>query len=293
MTTLALILVTGIPLGVTYALVGYAFTVTYRSSGVFNFGIGQVTIVAALLYISIAAHVNLWLAVLVAAAVNGLFGIAVYFGLLRFPEQAGAGAISLIMITLGLGVVLQNLVPTVWGYYALPAPVLVTGVTTLGGLHVEHQRAALVIIAGVVLGAVYYFERSTMLGKAVIATGVDREAAIISGVDDRVIQAIAWSISFAVAGLAGILFTPLTSTSMNNAGILAVNGFSAALIGGLGNSSGALVGGLAMGIVAALIGVLVSAQYADAITFALVIAFILVRPAGLLGDVRLLLGPRA
>jgi branched-chain amino acid transport system permease protein len=132
-----------------------------------------------------------------------------------------------------------------------------------------------------------------MLGKALIATGVDREAAILSGVDDRVIQAIAWSISFGVAGLAGILFAPLTSASMNNAGVLAVNGFSAALIGGLGNSSGALVGGLAMGLVAALVGVMISAQYADAITFSLVIGFILLRPAGLLGDVRLLLGPRA
>jgi branched-chain amino acid transport system permease protein len=293
MTTLGLILLTGIPLGVTYALVGYAFTVTYRSSGVFNFGIGQVTILGALIYISIAGHLNLWIAMLLAALANAVFGVAVYFGLLRLPERAGAGAISLIMITLGLGVVLQNLVPTLWGYYALQAPVLLRGVTVAGSIHVEHQRLVLIVIAAVVLAAVYYFERSTMLGKALIATGVDREAAVLSGVDDRVIQAIAWSISFAVTGLAGILFTPLTSASMNNAGVLAVNGFSAALIGGLGNSSGAVVGGLAMGIVAALVGVLVSVQYADAITFALVIAFILLRPAGLLGDVRLLLGPRA
>lgn len=288
-----MILVTGIPLGVTYGLIGYAFTVTYRSSAVFNFGIGQVTILGALIFISLAARIEIWVALLLAALANGLFGIAAYFGLLRLPERAGAGPISLIMITLGLGIVLQNVAPTVWGYYALQAPVLVSGVTKIGPLNVEHQRVALILIAGVLLGAVYYFERSTIMGKALIATGVDREAAILSGVDDRVVQAMSWGISFAVTGAAGILFAPLTSASMNNAAGLSVYGFCAALIGGLGNSSGALVGGVALGLVAALVGVLASAQYAEAITFGMVIAFILLRPAGLLGDVRMLIGPRA
>jgi branched-chain amino acid transport system permease protein len=99
--------------------------------------------------------------------------------------------------------------------------------------------------------------------------------------------------SFAIAALAGMLIAPLTSASMGSAAILATNGFSAAIIGGLGNSFGAFIGGLGMGLIASVAAVLLSPGYADAIAFSAVIVFILLRPAGLLGDAKALLGPRA
>jgi len=290
---LGLVLVTAIPLGMTYAMLGYAFTVTFRSSGVFNFGIGQVTIFGALIYISASSVFGTWWGLIAAALANAVLGVVFYFGFLRLPEKMGSGVIEMIMITLGLGLVLQNLVPSLWGYLALPAPDLVHGVSTAGSISIEHQRIALIVVAALVLGAIFLFERTTLMGKALIAVGTDREGAIFSGIDPRAIQAVAWSMSFAITALAGALFTPLASATMASAAGLAVNGFSAALIGGLGNTVGSFIGGLGMGLVAGLAGVYVSAQYANSITFALVILFILIRPAGIVGDIKTALGPRA
>lgn len=293
MNPVLLVLVTGVPVGVTYALIGYAFTLAYKSSGVFNFAIGQIAIVGALVYISLAGVLPVSLAFLGALAVLVAAGPVVYFGLLRRPETQGADPVTLIMITLGLGIVVQNGTPSIWGYYALESPPLVAGGVNVGGLFIDAQRVVLVVAATLVLGALYAFERATMMGKALLAAGINREAAILAGVNDRLIQALAWGISFALAALAAILFTPLASAAISSAGRFAVFGFSAALVGGLGSSGGALIGGVALGLLGSVIGVTLTTQFADAIVFALVIGFLLVRPAGLFGDPKLLLGPRA
>ncbi len=293
MQALLLILITGVPVGIAYALVGYAFTIAYKSSGVFNFAIGQITIVGALIYISLAGLVPVWLALPGALVLAVVLGLAVYFGLLRRPETQGADPVTLIIITLGLGIVIQNGTPNVWGYYALESPPLIAGGVHLGTVFVETQRLVLAVLASVALVTIYLFERRTMLGKALLAAGIDREAAILSGVNDRLIQALAWSFSFALTALAGILFTPLSSAAISSSGRFAVFGFSAALVGGLGSSGGALIGGVVLGLLVSVVGFTLTTQFADAIAFALVIVFLLVRPAGLFGNAKLLLGPRA
>jgi branched-chain amino acid transport system permease protein len=286
-------LIAGIPIGVVYGLVAYAFTLTYRSCGVFNFGIGQVAVVGALTYISFSGWLQRWPGLIAAVLFMIPIGALVYFAFLRLPERRGADPVILIIITLGLGTVAQYGAPRIWGYYALPAPSLFDGSVSIGSHVITYQRLIVVGLAAVVLVLVFAFERFTTLGKAMIATGVDREAAIISGVDDRLVQGLAWGMSFSIAALAGMLIAPLTSASMGSAAILATNGFSAAIIGGLGNSFGAFVGGIGMGLASSVAAVLLSPGYADAIAFSAVIVFILFRPAGLLGDAKALVGPRA
>jgi branched-chain amino acid transport system permease protein len=290
---LFVIVITGIPVGVTYALIGYAFSLLYRSCGAFNFAAGQLAILGALVYITLSASLPVSFSLVVAVLVSALLGVALYFGVVRWVDIRGATPATLLILMLGVSIVIENAAPSIWGYYALAAPPLIDGGMNMGGTFIPYQRIVLPVVAAIALGLVFFFERRTMLGKALVATGADREAAILSGVNDRLVQGIAWAVAFGITALAGILFTPLASAKISSAVRYSVYGISAAFVGGLGSAEGALLGGLALGILSLLVATFISTQFADAILFVLVIAFLLWRPAGLFGNARRLKGPRA
>lgn len=283
----------GVMLGVTYALIAYAFTMTYKSCRAFNFAVGQVTVLAGLLYVSLSSIMPVGGAALIAIICVAALGIAVYFVLVRRPDVQGVEPVSLLILLLGVSIVIERLIPQIWGYYALAAPPLVPGGFGIGGVYIGHQQIAGLLLAVVAIGAVLLFERRTMLGKAMIATGSAREAAITIGINDRQIQALAWGIAFGLLAVAALVITPLTSAGIVSAPRYSVLSISAAFIGGLGKGSGALAGGLAVGIGSAMIAGYWSTEYADAILFTLIVVFLLTRPAGIFGDARALKGARA
>lgn len=290
---LILVLGAGIATGATYALIGYAFSLLYRSTGAFNFAAGQIAILGALTYISIADMASQWIAVPAAMLLMAFFGVVVYFGVVRRVDVRGAAPVTLLIMMLGLAIVIENAAPAIWGYFALPSPALIEGGFNVAGAYVPYQRVVLLVLVVLALAVVFFFERLTMVGKALVAAGSDREAALISGVNDRLIQGLAWGLAFGLTALAGILFTPLASARISSAVRFSIYGISAAFVGGLGSAEGALIGGLALGILSSLTSAYVSTQYADAILFASVIAFLIIRPAGLFGSAARLLGPRA
>ncbi|MGE0851525.1 MAG: branched-chain amino acid ABC transporter permease [Hyphomicrobiaceae bacterium] len=283
----------GIMLGVTYALIAYAFTMTYKSCRAFNFAVGQVTVLAGLLYVSLSSVMPIGAAALAATACTAVLGILIYFVVVRRPDVLGVEPVSLLILLLGISIVIERTIPQIWGYYALAAPPLVPGGFSAGGLYVSYQQVAGFLLAVLTISAVLLFERRTMLGKAMIATGSAREAAITIGINDRQIQAIAWGIAFALLAVAALVITPLTSAGIVSAPRYSVLSISAAFIGGLGKGSGALVGGLAVGIGSAMIAGYWSTEYADAILFTLIVVLLLTRPAGMFGDARALKGARA
>lgn len=290
---LLVIVLTGVPVGVTYALIGYAFSLLYRSCGAFNFAAGQLAILGALIYITLSSSMPVSISMLVAVLVSALLGIGLYFGVVRRVDLRGATSVTLLILMLGVSIVIENAAPNLWGYYALESPPLVGGGFELLGVFVPFQRIVLPVIAALALGLVFFFEKRTMLGKALVAAGADREAAILSGVNDRLVQGVAWGVAFGLTALAGILFTPLASAKISSSVLYSVYGISAAFVGGLGSAEGALIGGLGLGVMSLLVATYVSTQFADAILFILVITFLLVRPAGLFGDASRLKGPRA
>jgi branched-chain amino acid transport system permease protein len=141
--------------------------------------------------------------------------------------------------------------------------------------------------ATVIVVVLWLFIERTILGKAVIATAANRLAARLVGIDTRRIVAISFAISAAMGAIAGVLITPITLTSYDAGTLLALKGFAAAMLGGIGSAPGAVVGGLLIGMSEALAAGYLSSNYKDAVAFLIILIVLVAIPQGLFGRAKI------
>ena len=275
--------VSGLTVGSVYALVALGFTLIYNASDVVNFAQGEFVMIGGMGTVFLgAAGVPLPLAALLAI----LIAVAIGLMLHRFAIEParGASAVTLIIITIGASIFLRGVAQVVFDkqFHKLPsfsgdAPV------NLFGAAVQPQSFWVVGGTGVIVVALYLFFERTVVGKAVRATAANRLAARLVGIDTARIMALAFGVSAAVGAVGGILVTPITLTSYDVGILLALKGFAAAMLGGMGSPPGAVLGGIVLGLLEALGAGYVSSTYKDAVAFVVILAVLLVAPQGLLG----------
>lgn len=291
MTDLLQLLAAGISLGAIYALICLGFVVIYRATGVINFAQGGLLVMGAFLTHQFAVRAGLpfVVAVFLAMGVVALVGVVVERVVLR--RMVGEPVFAVIMITLGLLYVFEQVVSAVWGFdlVLLGDP---WGVRTLsaGSVTVEVADLWTIGLAGAVLAAFFVFFRYSRLGVAMRATASDPEAAIANGISARTIFALAWALSGAVAALAGTLLAAGPRGVEITLSAVALRAFPAMILGGLDSPGGAVIGGLTIGVVE-----VVSAAYLTpnapwlgenvhvVAPYFVMIAVLLVRPYGLFG----------
>ena len=137
--------------------------------------------------------------------------------------------------------------------------------------------------ATVIVVLLWLFLERTTLGKAVIATAANRLAARLIGVDTRSVVDFSFAVSAAIGAIAGILITPIALTSYDAGTLLALKGFAAAMLGGIGSAPGAVVGGLLIGMIEALSAGYLSSNYKDAVAFLIILVVLIFIPQGLFG----------
>jgi branched-chain amino acid transport system permease protein len=273
----------GLTVGAVYALVALGFTLIYNASDVINFAQGEFVMLGGMVTVfAAAAGVPLPLAALLAIAAAVVTGLALH----RFAIEParGASAVTLIIITIGASILIRGLAQLVFDrqFHALPAfsgedPIRVLGASILPqSLWVLGGAAAIVL-------ALWLFMERTLLGKAVRATAANRLAARLVGIDTALVLALAFGISGAIGAIAGILITPITLTSFAVGTLLALKGFAAAMLGGMGNPVGAVAGGLVLGLLESLAAGFISSTYKDAVAFLVILGVLFVLPQGLLG----------
>ncbi|HZA01803.1 MAG TPA: branched-chain amino acid ABC transporter permease, partial [Hyphomicrobiaceae bacterium] len=135
----------------------------------------------------------------------------------------------------------------------------------------------------VIVVLLWAFIERTLTGKAMIATAANELAARLVGIDTRAIVALSFAISAAIGAVAGILITPITLTSYDVGTVLALKGFAAAMLGGIGSAVGAVIGGLLLGLFEAFAAGYVSSQYKDAVAFLIILIVLFAMPRGLFG----------
>jgi branched-chain amino acid transport system permease protein len=277
-------LLSGLTVGAVYALVALGFTIIYNASDVVNFAQGEFVMIGAMLTWALSAlhGVPLLGAALIAIAITVAIGLA----LQRFAIEParGASVVNIIIITIGASIFLRGLASVVIDkqFHRLPAfsgdaPIRLLGATLLPQSLWVIGGAALIL-----LGLWVFFQR-TLIGKAISATASNRLAAELVGIDTRAIMALSFALSAAIGAIAGILVAPITFTSYDAGTLLALKGFASAMLGGMGNPIGAVVGGLAIGILEQVGAGVISSKYKDAIAFIVLIAVLFVLPNGLLG----------
>jgi branched-chain amino acid transport system permease protein len=273
----------GLTVGAVYALVALGFTLVYNASGVINFAQGEFVMLGGMLTVFLGiAGMPLALAACLAVIVTVGVGLALH----RFAVEParGASAVALIIITIGASIFLRGSAQVLFDkrFHSLP-PWFGSDPIRVGGAAILPQ--SLVVLGGAVLIVVllWAFIDRTLLGKAIVATATNQLAARLVGINTRAIIGLSFAVSAAIGAFAGVLATPITLTSYDVGTLLALKGFAAAMLGGMGSAMGAVTGGIVLGLLEAFAAGYVSSQYKDAVAFLVILAVLFALPQGLFG----------
>jgi branched-chain amino acid transport system permease protein len=273
----------GVTLGATYALVGIGFSIIYNASNVINFAQGEFVMLGGMATVFlIGAGVPMPLAILIAILIAGLVGLA--FERFAIEPARGADVVTLIIITIGASITIRGVAQIIWDkeFHVVPPfsgdePISFMGATILP------QSLWVLGLAFVIVVGLQYFFNKTLMGKAIIATSHNRDAAKLVGINTQMVLLMSFGLSAGLGAMAGIMVAPITLTNYEVGIMLGLKGFCAAILGGLGNSMGAVVGGLIVGISEAMGAGYISSDYKDAIAFILILGVLIFMPNGLLG----------
>jgi branched-chain amino acid transport system permease protein len=273
----------GFTVGAIYALVALGFTLIYNSSDVVNFAQGEFVMLGGMVTVfAAAAGVPLPVAALVAIVVASAVGMLLYW--LAIAPARNASPVTLIIITIGASILLRGIAATAFdkNYHSLPS--FISGVPlSVGGAALLPQ--SLVVMSGVALVVIllWAFLTRTLMGKAMLATAANRLAARLVGINTSTVVALSFVISAAIGAFGGILAAPITLTNYDVGTMLALKGFAAAMLGGMGNPLGAVAGGLLLGLLEAFSAGYISSQYKDAVAFVVILLVLFTMPQGLFG----------
>ena len=283
MSIFAQLLVSGMSVGMIYAVIAFGFQLTFATSRTINFGQGEALMLGALVGLALMPYLGYWISLPVVLAF-GLCQGALVERLAVSRAIATKSDFGWVMSTIALGVIFKNLAENIWGRDDLkfPSPLsespLAFGAVRILPMELMIAGGALAVMLGIEA-----FNRGTIWGKAVIATSNDSGAAGLVGVNTSRVITLSYAISSMAAAFAGMLVAPVTMTGASMGSALGLKAFSVAIIGGLSSGLGVIVGGLLLGVSEKLAGFYIASGYADVPGLALLLVALSVRPDGLLG----------
>lgn len=279
------ILFSGLAVGAIYSLVALGFVLIIRATNVVNFAQGDFAMLGAFAMMTMLTLLKLpyWLSFLLALAVMTVFGVIFNYGV-YYPLR-NRSFLPVIISTLGASIFLQNTVLAVFGPQAQPLEkVFKSSGFEIGGVFLDSQYLVILAVTVVAVAFQYFLFEHTLLGKKLQATSQDKDMARLLGIPVAWMIAITFIYSATLGGLAGILIGPVLFVSIGMGSIIALKAFSATIIGGFGDVTGAIVGGLLLGVVESFAGAYISVPYKDAFGFLLLFIFLLIRPQGIFGE---------
>lgn len=293
-------LISGLAVGGAYALVALGFSITFTTTKTLNFSHGEFVSAGAFIGMSalflvlgkpfssttfgdaVPGSGAQLFALLAALGVMGALGWLLY--VLGVRPFAGRPGMAWVMSTLGFGVILQSVGLAIWG----PKPVVVPApvgdaVIRFGNVGVRPQELLMLGVAVVVMIGFDWVMSRTMVGKAMRAVAANGAVASLMGINTNAVMIGAFVVSSALAGLSGFLLAPIAQASLFMGLTVGLKGFSGAMIGGLSNPRGCVIGGFLLGVLESMVN-LWQAQWREVAVFALVILVLAFRPTGLFGS---------
>ena len=294
-------IVNGLVQGSIYALVALGYTMVYGIMGLINFAHGEVVMIGTLVTITVAgslikAGMPVALAGLAGLSASVLLCMALGWGLERIAYRPlrHAPRLTPLITAIGMSIVLQNLAMMIWGRNYLTFPALLPKVNfELAGAHFTFIQVVIVLLSGATMAGLLGLIYRTRLGMAMRATAQNPAVASLMGVNINRVIAAAFVIGSALGALAGVMVGTYYEIAHYQMGfMLGLKAFTAAVLGGIGNLAGAVVGGIVLGLVEALgagylgdlTGGVLGSHYADIFAFIALILVLTLRPSGLLGE---------
>ncbi|MCC5950697.1 MAG: branched-chain amino acid ABC transporter permease [Acidimicrobiia bacterium] len=284
-------MVAGVALGAKYALVALGFVIIFKATGVINFAQGGLVMLGAYLTYNFGVTWDLpfWVAVAMAMVVTALVGVVIERVILRY--MVGRPAFALIMITVGLLFILQQVTVAIWGDDALNlGDPWGLGTFRIGDIVIQERDLWAVILAAAAVAVFFVFFRYSSLGLAMRATAIDQEAALAQGMSAKRVHAAAWAIAGATGALAGVTIAAGSASLDPSIQFIALLAFPAIILGGIDSPLGAVVGGLVIGITQSLTNgyqaeylAFLGSGFQSVMPFVVMVLVLLVRPYGLFG----------
>jgi branched-chain amino acid transport system permease protein len=281
------LVIAGACVGSVYALVAVGLNMTFWTTKTLNFGQGAVMMLSAMSTALLVQHgLSDVVSITFGLALVALIGVLVERIAIR-PALKTAGSMGWVIATLGFGIVIQGLTARYFGSQAVAFPEVlfqVQDVVTVWGQNISLQYLAVLCISLVLIVVLEALTRLTVLGTAIQACAQDMELAVVQGLPVNLIVSGSFVLSSVLAGVAGILVAQISGTVDPAFGFeLVMFGFVAAVVGGMGSSGGALLGGIILGMTSKLVGGYISTAAEHGIAFALLILMLAIRPQGIFG----------
>ncbi|MFC1769621.1 branched-chain amino acid ABC transporter permease [Nitrospirota bacterium] len=278
-------IVAGITYGTIYAIVAIGFNIIYNTTGIINFAQGEFVMLGGMIAVTMSAFMPIPAAIAVAVGITMLIGALVEVVFIRWLTSPSV--LRLIIITIGISILIREVALHIWGESVRALPYFTGDSTTsysFGGVHISPQVLWVLAISAVMVFLLTMFFRHTLWGRQMRACSANRQAATLCGISARNMVTLSFALSAGIGALGGAVVSPITYSSYNIGTGLAIKGFTVAIFGGLGNSMGAVVAGLILGILEALSIWVLPAAYKDAISIAILLLVLFVRPSGLFGS---------
>ena len=276
--------ITGMTIGSIYAIVGLSFVLIYSVTKVINLAQGEFVMLGGMIMFSgVNAGLPYWASFLLTILIVMILGWVMERMIIR--QAKGANAISLIILTIGASIFIRGVSSMIWGKDQVKIePFTSNEPIGVAGAVVTPQSLWVLVIMFIIVGGLYFLMDRTIIGKAFQACSINPLAARLMGISPRKMSSFSFTLSATLGALAGLAIGPIMFPSYDMGVMLGIKGFSAAILGGLGSAPGAVLGGLIIGLLESFSAGYISSGLKDAIAFSVILALLLLRPSGLLGE---------
>ncbi|WP_022652543.1 branched-chain amino acid ABC transporter permease [Aquaspirillum serpens] len=293
----------GLVLGSIYALIALGYTMVYGIMGLINFAHGEVTMIGAMVTITVLgvlanAGVDLPGAVMVLLALMVAIPVCMLLGFtierVAYRPLRNAPRLAPLITAIGLSIVLQNLAILIWGRNYIPFPPLLPhDSVNIFGASITVLQVVIIFLAIAIMVGLLLMVEKTKLGRAMRATSQNPAVAGLMGVNVNTVISMTFVIGAGLGAIAGVMVAANYDQAHSHMGFLiGLKAFTAAVLGGIGNLGGAVVGGILLGVIESLgagyigdlTGGFLGSHYQDIFAFMVLILVLVFRPSGLLGE---------
>jgi branched-chain amino acid transport system permease protein len=281
---LAQFIVAGLTTGSIYALIALGFCVIHNATGIVNFAQGDFISLGGLVIFTLLMGLKIPLIIAFPLSVIAVTIVGALLERVAIRPARSRSIVILVFITIGASIFMRGVFKILWGKNQMGLPPFSgeTPINFAGATLMPQNLWIFGITLISVIGLHFFFSR-TRLGKAMRATACNPKAASLMGVNVNSMVLLSFALSGALGAIAGIIIVPITTLSFDIGVMLGLKGFAAAVLGGYGNSLGAVLGGLLLGVLESVGAGVISSTYKDVIAFGILLLVLFIKPSGLLG----------
>ena len=278
------LIISGLAIGSVYALLALAMVLIHKATDVVNFAQGEMAMFSTFLCFVLFHEAGIPMALVFFLSLPVGFVLGALIERLVIQPIATDPPVNLLITTIGLWIVFNNLAGAIWGYDPYTFPSLFSSQPVeLFGARVSMNSLGTIIAAFVVTAGLFLFFERTREGTAMRAASMNRRAARLMGISVPRVWMLSWGLAGALGGIAGVLTAPVTFLDFEMMVAVLLKAFAGAILGGFNSLPGAIIGGLTIGVFETLFGALISSTFKDVFAFGVIILVLMVRPTGLFG----------